>query len=64
MWRVLFSLAVLLALSVHAHAGAEVELLAGVKAVYSYKLTFVSSGWSMSALPPKADIRQRIEHVR
>jgi hypothetical protein len=23
----------------------------------------VSSGWSLSALPPKADIRQRIEHV-
>jgi hypothetical protein len=23
----------------------------------------VGSGWSMSALPPKADIRQRIEHV-
>jgi len=24
----------------------------------------VSSGWSTSALPPEADIRQRIEHVR
>jgi hypothetical protein len=23
----------------------------------------IGSGWSMSALPPKADIRQRIEHV-
>jgi hypothetical protein len=22
-----------------------------------------ASGWSMSALPPEADIRQRIEHV-
>jgi hypothetical protein len=28
------------------------------------KSRLVSSGWSMSALPPKADIRQRIEHVR
>jgi hypothetical protein len=27
------------------------------------KSRLVSSGWSMSALPPKADIRQRIEHV-
>ena len=25
--------------------------------------SLVSSGWSLSALPPKADIRQRIEHV-
>ena len=24
---------------------------------------WVSSGWSMSALPPEADIRRRIEHV-
>jgi hypothetical protein len=23
----------------------------------------VSGGWSLSALPPKADIRQRIEHM-
>jgi hypothetical protein len=27
------------------------------------KSRLVSSGWSMSALPPKADIRQRYEHV-
>jgi hypothetical protein len=26
-------------------------------------LAKVGSGWSLSALPPKADIRQRIEHV-
>jgi hypothetical protein len=24
---------------------------------------WLGGGWSMSALPPKADIRQRIEHV-
>ena len=29
----------------------------------THKSRLVSSGWSMSALPPKADIRQRIEHV-
>jgi hypothetical protein len=28
-----------------------------------HKSRLVSSGSSMSALPPKADIRQRIEHV-
>jgi hypothetical protein len=26
-------------------------------------LSAICSGWFMSALPPKADIRQRIEHV-
>jgi hypothetical protein len=30
----------------------------------TYKSRLVSSGWSLSALPPKGDIRQRIEHVR
>ena len=29
----------------------------------THKSRLVSSGWSLSALPPKADIRQRIEHV-
>jgi hypothetical protein len=29
----------------------------------THKSRLVSSGWSMSALPPEADIRQRIEHV-
>ena len=29
----------------------------------THKSTLASSGWSMSALPPEADIRQRIEHV-
>jgi hypothetical protein len=29
----------------------------------THKSRLVSSGWSTSALPPKADIRQRIEHV-
>ena len=29
----------------------------------AHKSRLVSSGWSLSALPPKADIRQRIEHV-
>ena len=29
----------------------------------THKSTLVSSGWSLSALHPKADIRQRIEHV-
>jgi hypothetical protein len=29
----------------------------------THKSRLVSSGWSMSALPPKANIRQRIEHV-
>jgi hypothetical protein len=29
----------------------------------THKSRLVSSGWSMCALPPKADIRQRIEHV-
>jgi len=29
----------------------------------AHKSRLVSSGWSMSALPPKADMRQRIEHV-
>ena len=29
----------------------------------THKSSLVSSGWSMSALPPEADIRQRIEHV-
>jgi hypothetical protein len=29
----------------------------------THKSRLASSGWSMSALPPKADIRQRIEHV-
>jgi L,D-transpeptidase catalytic domain len=29
----------------------------------THKSRSVSSGWSMSALPPKTDIRQRIEHV-
>jgi hypothetical protein len=29
----------------------------------THKSRLVGSGWSMSALPPKADIRQRIEHV-
>ena len=29
----------------------------------THKSRLVSSGRSMSALPPKADIRQRIEHV-
>ena len=28
-----------------------------------YAVSSASSGWSMSALPPKADIRQRIEYV-
>jgi hypothetical protein len=29
----------------------------------THKSSLVSGGWSMSALPPEADIRQRIEHV-
>ena len=29
----------------------------------THKSRLVSSGWSLSALPPKADIRQGIEHV-
>ena len=29
----------------------------------THKSRLVSSGWSVSALPPEADIRQRIEHV-
>ena len=29
----------------------------------THKSRLLSSGWSLSALPPKADIRQRIEHV-
>ena len=29
----------------------------------THKSRLVSSGWSLAALPPKADIRQRIEHV-
>ena len=29
----------------------------------THKSRLVSSGWSMSALPPKADNRQAIEHV-
>jgi hypothetical protein len=30
---------------------------------WTHKSRLVSSGWSMSALPTKADIRQRIEYV-
>ena len=29
----------------------------------THKLRLVTSGWSMSGLLPKADMRQRIEHV-
>jgi hypothetical protein len=29
----------------------------------THKSRLVSSGWSLSALPPKADIRQRIEQM-
>jgi hypothetical protein len=29
----------------------------------THKSRLVGSGWSLSALPPKADICQRIEHV-
>ena len=29
----------------------------------THKSRLVSGGWSMSALPPETDIRQRIEHV-
>jgi hypothetical protein len=29
----------------------------------THKSRLVSSGWSMSALPPKADIRERIQYV-
>jgi hypothetical protein len=29
----------------------------------SHRSRLVSSGWSMSALPPKADIRQRVQYV-
>jgi hypothetical protein len=28
-----------------------------------HKSRLVGIGWSMSALPPEADMRQRIEHV-
>ena len=31
---------------------------------FNSKSRLVSSGWSLSALPPKTDIPQRIEHVR
>jgi hypothetical protein len=30
----------------------------------THKSSLVSSGWSTSALPPEADIRRHIEHVR
>ena len=39
------------------------SVAAGERGVKPVKFFPVSSGWSMSALPPEADIRQRIEHV-
>ena len=42
--------------SYHDHANAGIR-------PRTHKSKLISSGWSMSALPPRADIRQRVEHV-
>ena len=44
----------------HIHKGFEFGYLSRP---CTHKSRLLSSGWSLSVLPPKADIRQRIEHV-